>query len=406
MLSTFRLLLTSCTILKNRQGACSTNNDFSCGVRVPKNRQDACSTNNDFSCGVGVSPARSRVAANVARYRLLPTATATAILVALTGCASTPTASNTDSTASPAATASPASTSGHSGNHGGKGGININTAIPSELDKLEAKLGVPALSNKIQASRPYGKVEELVSKNVITQPQFDEIKDMVTIEDVVLTGEAKDVDFMTNMGLMKGHLMVAKELLEQGKPDQAEPHIGHPVEEIYANVENQLNERKIPEFKTTLTKLQDLVKAGAKDPAQVNAQFDTSMQAVDGAIATLPEAQRKDPKFVLQVINGLLDTANSEYGAAVANGKISAIIEYQDSRGFVMYAESLYKDIADQVAKTSPEIDKAIVANMNELKTNWPTAIAPAAPVKTTEQVNQLVKTIESDSQKVLKPAS
>ena len=125
-------------------------------------------------------------------FRLLPTVTATAILVALAGCVS-PTASNTDSTPSPAATASPVSTSGHSMNHGGKGGININTALLSELDKLEAKLGVPALSNKIQASRPYGKVEELVSKNVITQPQFDEIKDLVTIEDIVLTGEAKDV---------------------------------------------------------------------------------------------------------------------------------------------------------------------------------------------------------------------
>ena len=338
-------------------------------------------------------------------FRLLPTATATAILVALAGCAS-PTASNTDSTTSPAATASPASTSGHSGHHGGKGGININTAILSELDKLEAKLGVPALSNKIQASRPYGKVEELVSKKVITQAQFDQIKDLVTIENVVLTGEPRDVDYMTKLGLMKGHLFVAQELLDQGKPDQAEPHIGHPVEEIYADVEDQLNERKIPEFKATLIKLQDLVKAGAKDPAQVKAEFTTSMQAVDGAIAALPETQRKDPKFVLQVINGLLDTANSEYGAAVANGKISAIIEYQDSRGFVMYAESLYKDIADQVAKTSPEIDKAIVASMTELKANWPSAIAPAAPVKTTEQVNQLVKTIESDSQKVVKPAS
>lgn len=340
-------------------------------------------------------------------FRLLPTAAATAILVALAGCVS-PTASNTDSTASPGAspTAIPAATSGHSGNHGGKPGININTAILSELDKLEAKLGVPALSNKIQASRPYGKVEELVSKNVITQAQFDQIKDLVTIEDIVLTGEAKDVDYMTKLGLMKGHLIVAKELLDQGKPDQAEPHIGHPVEEIYADVEDQLNERKIPEFKTTLIKLQDLVKAGAKDPAQVNAEFDTSMQAVDGAIAGLPEAQRKDPKFVLQVINGLLDTANSEYGAAVANGKISAIIEYQDSRGFVMYAETLYKDIAEQVAKTSPETDKAIVASMTELKANWPSAIAPAAPVKTTEQVTQLVKAIENDSQKVLKPAS
>lgn len=336
-------------------------------------------------------------------FRQLPTAAATAILVALTGCVSTPTATNT---ASPTATATTAATSGHSMNHGGKGGININTAILSELDKLEAKLGIPALSNKIQASRPYGKTEELVSKNVINQAQFDQIQDMVTIEDIVLTGEAKDVDYMTKLGLMKGHLVVAKELLDAGKVDQAEPHIGHPVEEIYADVEDQLNERKVPEFKTTLIKLQDLIKAGAKDPAQVNAEFNTSMQAVDGAIAALPEAQRQDPKFVLQVINGLLDTANSEYGAAVANGKISAVIEYQDSRGFVMYAETLYQNIAAQVAKTNPDIDKAIVANMTELKANWPTAIAPPAPIKTTEQVAQLVKAIENDSLKVLKPAS
>lgn len=48
--------------------------------------------------------------------------------------------------------------------HGGKPKININNAILSELDKLEAKLGVPALSDKIQASRPYAKIDELVSK--------------------------------------------------------------------------------------------------------------------------------------------------------------------------------------------------------------------------------------------------
>jgi Helix-hairpin-helix motif len=279
-------------------------------------------------------------------------------------------------------------------NHGGKGGININTALLSELDKLEAKLGIPALSNKIQASRPYGKVEELVSKNVINQSQFDQIQEMVTIQDIVLTGEAKDIDYMIKMGLMKGHLLVAKELLDRGKPDQAEPHIGHPVEEIYLDVEDQLQERKIPEFKTILVKLQDLVKAGAKDANQVNAEFTTSMQAVDGAILAISEQQRQEPKFILQVINGLLDTANSEYGAAVANGKISAVIEYQDSRGFVMYAEMLYKDIADQVT------------NIAELKKNWPSAIAPTAAIKTTEQVTQLIKVIESDSQKFVKPAS
>jgi hypothetical protein len=285
--------------------------------------------------------------------------------------------------------------------HSGKPQININSAILSELDKLEAKLGIPALSHKIQASRPYGSPEELVSKKVITQDQFDQIKEMVTVEDVILTGEAKDVDYMTKLGLMKGHLLVAKELLDQGKPDQAEPHIGHPVEEIYADVEDQLQERNVKEFKTTLISLQDVVKAGAQDPNKIDTQFKDSMQAVDTAIAAIPEAQRQSPEFVLQVMNGLLDTANSEYTAAIADGKISEVIEYQDSRGFVIYANTLYGNIANQVAQKNPEANKTIKASMAELKKTWPSAIAPATPVMTPDQVTQMIKQIEQNSQKL-----
>ncbi len=287
--------------------------------------------------------------------------------------------------------------------HGGASKININTAILSQLDKFEAKLGVPALSNKIQASRPYGKPEELVSKNVITQAQFDQIKDQVTVEDVVLTGEAKDVDYMTKLGLMKGHLLVAKELLDLQKPAQAEPHIGHPVEEIYADVEDQLQERNVKEFKTTLIALQDLVKAGAKDSARVSSEFQASMQAIDAAINAIPSAERQSPGFVLQVVNGLLDTANSEYGAAVANGKIAQAIEYQDSRGFVMYANDLYKGVAASIEKQSPDTHKAIQQTLAELTTVWPAPIPPATAIKTPTQVSQLIKTVEIDTQKAVK---
>ncbi len=287
--------------------------------------------------------------------------------------------------------------------HGGKPKININNAILSELDKLEAKLGVPALSNRIQASRPYGKVDELVSKNVITQAQFDQVKEMVTIEDIQLTGEAKDVDYMTKLGLMKGHLLVAQELLDLQKPDQAEPHIGHPVEEIYADVEDQLNDRSIKEFKTTLIALQDTVKAGAKDANKVSTEFKTSVQAVDGAIAALPDTQRTSPDFVLQVINGLLDTANSEYTAAIADGKIVQAIEYQDSRGFVIYASELYRAIAPQMSKDKAEANSTIQTTMVELAKAWPSALPPTSLVKTPIEVTQLIKTIEQTAQKTTK---
>lgn len=281
----------------------------------------------------------------------------------------------------------------------GKNRININNAILSELDKLEAKLGIPALSNQIQAQRPYANTEELVAKKVISQAQYEQIKDMVTIEDVVLTGVAKDVDYMTKLGLMKGHLLVAKELLDLQKPAQAEPHIGHPVEEIYVDVEDQLNERNVPEFKTSLISLQDLVKAKS---TKIDTNFTEAVKSVDNAIAALPENQRSSPEFVLQVINGLLDTANSEYTAAIANGKISAAIEYQDSRGFVNYAEELYKGISSQVAAANVDTDKSIATKMSELSKNWPSAIPPATPVNAPVQVTQLITTIEQESQKVV----
>lgn len=333
-------------------------------------------------------------------------AMAACAIVSLSSCASeTPVA---DNTSSPAVTSSPiAAQTGNQSSHSGHGSkkININSAILSELDKFEGKLGVPGLSNKIQANRPYASPFELVSKKVITQEQFDQIKDSVTVEDVKLEGEAKDIDYMTKLGLMKGHLLVAKELLDQNQPKQAEPHIGHPVEEIYNDVEEQLNERKVKEFKTTLISLQDFVKSNGK-AEQIKTNFTSSMQAVDGAIAALSSEQRSKNAFVLQVINGLLDAANSEYSAAIADGKISAAIEYQDSRGFVVYANELYKTIASNMAKENPEVDKTIVSSIGELLKAWPSVIPPAKSVKTPDEVAKLVKAIETDSQKAIDKAS
>ncbi|BCL37331.1 ComEA family DNA-binding protein [Nostoc sp. MS1] len=338
------------------------------------------------------------------KLRYICLAVAACFIVSLSSCTGgTPTADNSQSgTAN--STAQTTETVNHAG-HASKAKININTAILSELDKFEGKLGVPALSNKIQAGRPYGSPEDLVTKKVITQEQFDQIKDQVTVQEVVLVGEAKDVDYMTKLGLMKGHLLVAQELLDQNQPKQAEPHIGHPVEEIYVDVEDQLNERKVKEFKTTLVSLQDLVKSKPKD-AKVKTNFSASEQSINGAIATLPEAQRNKPGFVLQVVNGLLDAANSEYGAAIADGKISAAIEYQDSRGFVFYADELYQGISSQLAQINPEANKAIQTSFAELKKVWPAAIPPATPVKTTQEVTKLIKDIEANSQKVIDQSS
>ncbi|MCA1992744.1 MAG: hypothetical protein LDL41_12030 [Coleofasciculus sp. S288] len=116
----------------------------------------------------------------------------------------------------------------------------------------------------------------------------------------------------------------------------------------------------------------------------------------------LPEQKRQSPEFVLQVVSGLLDAADAEYGAAIADGKITALIEYQDSRGFVTYADTLLNNISEELAKENPEAQKAIADSMTQLKTAWPSAQAPSTSVLTPDEVSQLVKTIEQNVQKVI----
>lgn len=317
------------------------------------------------------------------RYVLLAVATMV-LLIGIKAC-SNPTDTQSQADSAVTQTERIASTSGERK-------ININSAILSELDKLEAQLGVPALSHKIQSSRPYGSTEELVSRQVITQDQYNQIKDQVTIEEIVLTGEARDIDYMTKLALMKGHMLVAQELLQLNQPKQAEPHLGHPVEEIYVDLEEQLAERNVPEFKSALTSVQDLVRSKPSDPT-ITAKFDQASAAIDQAITALPAEQRQAPEFAMQVINGLLETANAEYTAAIANGKIKEAIEYQDSRGFVIYAQdSILKDMADQ---RSAQANKTINATFTELRQAWPAPIPPATPVMTPDEVAAKVKQIE-----------
>lgn len=56
--------------------------------------------------------------------------------------------------------------------------ININTASVESLDTLP-KIG-PVTAQKIINGRPYGSIEELVSKKVLTQKTFDALRDMIS----------------------------------------------------------------------------------------------------------------------------------------------------------------------------------------------------------------------------------
>ncbi len=217
-------------------------------------------------------------------------------------------------------------------------------------------------------------------------------------QDSVSKMQNKNVDYMTSLGLMKGHLIVAKELLDKGKPQAAEPHVGHPVEELYGDIEAELTERNVPQFKATLTQLHDLLKTNPNN-AQIPQKYQEAVAGIDTAIAAIPETDRQSSPFVLMVITHLLDTAQEEYSAAVADGKVVELLEYQDSRGFVLYAEQLYQTIAPSLSQEKPDIDQAVSNHLTALKQAWPSVEPPPSVKVTPDQVSQLVSKIDEQAQ-------
>lgn len=57
--------------------------------------------------------------------------------------------------------------------------VNINTAVQAELEALPG-IG-PVTASKIISDRPYGKVEDLLDKKVVSKSVFEKIKDQLVV---------------------------------------------------------------------------------------------------------------------------------------------------------------------------------------------------------------------------------
>jgi hypothetical protein len=203
-----------------------------------------------------------------------------------------------------------------------------------------------------------------------------------------------DVDYMTVLGLMKGNLNAAQELITAKNHVEAEPLIGQPTNELYGQIATVLPQKGVEDFKPNLTQLHDLIKS-APDSPEVQTLLDKSIASVDGAIAVIPEEQRNSPEFVLDVMVEMLNTAAAEYKGAIANNQFVEVAKYQDAKGFIDYADQLYQTVAEQKSQADPEGHKTITESLAELKAALPSIEPPAAPIKESGEVQGLVSQIE-----------
>ncbi len=178
-----------------------------------------------------------------------------------------------------------------------------------------------------------------------------------------LTGERADFDLMEKLGLLEGHLMIGKALLEARMAADAMPHFGHPVRELYAYIQPQVERRGLAAFDGELAALETQARSGAGAPFPQ--LYAGAIARLDALRATVPAERLASPAFMLGVIAQLVNDVASDYGEAIERGRISNTVEYHDAMGFLGYCERLTDRLA-RGANGRPQ--QAFAATMRELQ--------------------------------------
>jgi hypothetical protein len=114
-------------------------------------------------------------------------------------------------------------------------------------------------------------------------------------------------------------------------------HASHPANELYdavkADLTPTLRTRFLNDYRTI-----NSVLAARKPAAALETALNTFSADVDAAVATVPAATLKDPKYGARVISTILGNTKTEYGGGVAAGKVSNITEYQDAQFYLARA--------------------------------------------------------------------
>lgn len=161
---------------------------------------------------------------------------------------------------------------------------------------------------------------------------------------------------------IKGHLGVARALLQLGDPGAGE-HLGGAIAEIFDGIALQLSDRNAPLSRDTLTQLEAAVDAA---PAAALTTIDDAASAIDGSFAQLGPLSAES---ALALSEALLREAVALYTESVSDNEVVDDRAYQTGRGYVVQAEALVRHSSG--IKGAPG-HEALLAAVVLVRQAWP----------------------------------
>ncbi len=174
----------------------------------------------------------------------------------------------------------------------------------------------------------------------------------------VLDSASDDVEYIHQLGLIRGHLAAFIELYRAGEFDMAMTHAKHPESEIYTNLLSAFERRQVPGFREDLTVLNET----AKNRGDIEAAYLRVKEAISANEPKVSVAAQ------LLAISAIVRTAADEFDLGVGgDGAVTNLHEYQDAYGFLTAAREILAtvqaadpDDADAIALASAQIDQIL----------------------------------------------
>lgn len=150
---------------------------------------------------------------------------------------------------------------------------------------------------------------------------------------------ARDADYLEKLGLLEGHLLIGRRLLEAGQSRLAVPHFGHPIRELYTWLEPRLAARGAAGFEAELAAMEAWAEAGHTGTDGAFAAAWVGLRPrLAAAQSAIDPALRDNPRFMLEHVAMMVYDVASDYGESIERGRIVNTVEYHDSMGFLAYA--------------------------------------------------------------------
>ncbi len=197
-------------------------------------------------------------------------------------------------------------------------------------------------------------------------------------------------ELLFKIGLLEGHLMVGRELIEAAQPRLALPHFGHPVRELYDDIQGELKRRGVAPFDQDLITLEALVAGRPTDPATM-AKYDGTIRTIAAVRATVPTALLDNDRFMLGMLGEIAAIASEDYSESIEGGRIAKPVEYHDSRGYLAYASLELRRLENRAElRGSPRLATAR-ARLSDMQAVVGPLLPPDRPLKSVAAYKAMV---------------